>query len=64
MNRTNIRKRIIHNNILGDVLAEGRTCYFVRFPWGCKFLNKQEIVPVRETKEAFLKDVISHSLNA
>lgn len=59
-----MKKRIIHNNVLGDVLAEGRTCYFVRFPWGCKFLDKREIVPIRETKEAFLKDVISRSLNA
>ena len=57
-------KRIIYNNILGDVLAEGRACYFVRFPWGCKFIDKQEVVPVNETKEAFISDVIARCLNA
>ena len=48
-------KRIIYNNIVGDVLAEGRVCYFVRFPWGCCFLDKKEVTPTwpRETKQAW-----------
>ena len=62
-----MKKRIIYNNIIGDVLAEGRACYFVRFPWGCRFIDKNdcyETWPVRETKEAFISDVIARCLNA
>lgn len=59
-----MKKRIIHNNVLGDVLAEGRACYFVRFPWGCKFLDKRDVVPAHETQEVFLSDVINRSLNS
>ena len=47
-------KRIIHGNVIGTVLAEGRHCYFIRFPWGCRFLDKKEVIPTweRETKAA------------
>lgn len=58
-----MKKRIIHNNILGEVLAEGRACYFVRFPWGCKFLDKRKVVPAHETKEASIADIIARCLN-
>lgn len=60
-------KRIIHNNIIGDVLAEGRVCYFVRFPWGCKFIDKleaKETWPARETKKAQKLSLVVNRLNA
>ena len=58
-------KRVIYNNVIGTVLAEGRTCYFVRFPWGCRFLDKEQVTPTweRETKKA-LQQTVPACLNA
>lgn len=40
-------KRIVYQNAIGIVLAEGRDNYYVRFPTHCVF------VPKRETKAAW-----------
>ena len=35
-------KRIIHKGVIGTVLSEGRTCYMVWFPYGIKFVDKDQ----------------------
>jgi hypothetical protein len=40
-------KRIVYQNAIGIVLAEGRENYYVRFPTHCIF------IPKRETKAAW-----------
>ena len=36
-------KRIVYQNAIGIVLAEGRDNYYVRFPTHCVFVPKREI---------------------
>lgn len=59
-------KRIIYKNVIGTVLAEGRSCYFIRFPYGCKFINKKDVAPMweLETKQAFIPQFLKKRLNA
>lgn len=47
-------KRIIYQGVAGVVLSEGRACYFVRFPYGCRFVDKRETMPTwdYQTKQA------------
>ena len=55
-------KRIIYRGVIGTVLAEGRNCYFIRFPYGCKFINKIDVAPMwgHETKKAKKPDRFQH----
>ena len=66
-------KKIIYKNVIGTVLGEGRGCYFIAFPYGCKFIDKTEISPMwgYETQEAkkpdpfeYIPQFLSKRLNA
>jgi hypothetical protein len=57
-------KRIIYKNVLGVVLSEGRSCYFVRFPYGCRFVDKRDAMPTWDDVTKQDRRVLGLRLNA